>query len=97
MPVVVAPGIANTTDTCAPEGTERAHVGAAALVVELGGAAGLRLHSVAARMDGDGREVFSLDATEVARIAAIAGPGAEAPGFEPGMGINPNRISSAAP
>jgi hypothetical protein len=22
---------------------------------------------------------------------------AEAPGFEPGMGINPNRISSAAP
>lgn len=73
VPVVVAPGIANTTDTCAPEGMERAHVGAAALVIELG-AAGPRLHTVPARMADDGREVFTLDADEVARIATIAGP-----------------------
>ena len=74
VPVVVAPGTANTTDFLAPEGCERAHVGAGAVLIELAGADGLRVTPVRAQLPDDGRQVFSVGPEEVARIAAVAGP-----------------------
>src|SRR6185312_14709964 len=37
VPVVITPGVANTTDVLAPEGTERAVIGAGATLVTLSG------------------------------------------------------------
>jgi 3',5'-cyclic-AMP phosphodiesterase len=73
IPVVVAPGIANTSDALAPAGTERATVGSGFAVVELpvSGAASTIFVSVPG--PNDGAEIFNLTPDEVQRIAREAG------------------------
>ena len=74
IPVVVAPGIANTSDVMAPAGIERATVGAGFAFVELPRQGAARTTFVAAPGSEDGMELFSLGPDEVARIAREAGP-----------------------
>ncbi|RNE67318.1 metallophosphoesterase [Cryobacterium tepidiphilum] len=73
IPVIVAPGIANTTDVLAPRGRERATMGAGFALVEIPERGSVRTAFVTAPGDDDGREIFDLDEAEVARIAALAG------------------------
>ena len=73
VPVVVAPGIANTTDALASAGHERATVGAGFALVEVPEHGSVRAVFVSAPGEGDGAEIFDLDEAEVARIAALAG------------------------
>lgn len=73
IPVVVAPGITNTSDALAPAGHERATVGAGFALVEVPAAGEVRVMVVAAPGPADGTEIFDLDEGEVARIAAAAG------------------------
>lgn len=73
MPVIVAPGIANTTDALAPAGRERATFGAGFAVVEVPEVGAIRTVFVCAPGPDDGTEIFDLDETEVARIAATSG------------------------
>lgn len=73
IPVIVAPGIANTTDALAPRGRERATVGAGFALVEVPERGSVRAVFVHAPGESDGSEIFDLDEAEVARIAALAG------------------------
>ncbi|TAM71166.1 MAG: hypothetical protein EPN48_02100 [Microbacteriaceae bacterium] len=74
IPVVVAPGITNTTDALAPAGTERATVGAGFALIEVPIAGAPRATFVSAPGPDDGRELFNLDAAAIQRIAREAGP-----------------------
>jgi 3',5'-cyclic-AMP phosphodiesterase len=74
IPVVVAPGIANTSDVVAPAGVERATVGSGFALVEVPRQGAVRATFVAAPSPEDGLELFSLGRDEVARIAREAGP-----------------------
>jgi 3',5'-cyclic AMP phosphodiesterase CpdA len=73
IPVFVAPGIANSSDPIAAEGTERATIGSGFCVVEVPMSGAPRAIFVAAPSDRDGEELFDLDATSVLRIAEEAG------------------------
>ncbi|GAB3045438.1 metallophosphoesterase [Parafrigoribacterium mesophilum] len=75
IPVVVAPGIANTSDALAPAGTERATEGSGFAVVDLPVAGAPRAIFVAAPGPNDGAEIFNLTPEEVQRIAREAGGG----------------------
>lgn len=68
IPVIVAPGIANTADALPPAGTERATVGAGFALVDLPQHGPARTTFVSAPSPEDGTELFHLDAQEVARI-----------------------------
>ncbi|MEO7126259.1 MAG: metallophosphoesterase [Nakamurella sp.] len=78
IPVVVAPGVANTTDVCAHVGHERATVGAGFAVIDIAArgthAGDVRVTFLTAPSLEDGTEIFDLDAAKVAGIAASAGP-----------------------
>ncbi len=74
IPVVVAPGIANTSDPIAPAGTERATAGSGFAVIDLPVEGAPRTTFLAAPGPGDGEELFDLGPDEVDRIAAAAGP-----------------------
>ncbi|WP_431279268.1 metallophosphoesterase [Leifsonia poae] len=76
IPVVVAPGVANTADAIAPAGTERATVGSGFAVIDLPVQGEPRVAFISAPGSDDGTEIFDLDAAEVQRIAAAAGPSA---------------------
>jgi 3',5'-cyclic-AMP phosphodiesterase len=73
IPVIVAPGIANTSDALAPAGTERATVGSGFAVVELPVAGATRAIFVSVPGPNDGAEIFNLTPDEVQRIAREAG------------------------
>lgn len=73
IPVVVAPGIANTADVLAAAGTERATTGAGFALVDLPAHGPVRTSFVAAPDPGDGAELFRLDAAEVLRIGGEFG------------------------
>jgi 3',5'-cyclic-AMP phosphodiesterase len=73
IPVVVAPGIANTSDAFAPAGTERATVGSGFAVVELPVTGAARTIFVSVPGPNDGAEIFNLTPDEVQRIAREAG------------------------
>lgn len=73
IPVIVAPGVANSSDPIAPAGTERATVGSGFAVVDLPLEGDPRVTFVPVAGLGDGEEIFALDAAEVERIAAAAG------------------------
>lgn len=74
--VIVAPGIANTTDVFAPAGHERAAIGSGFAVVDLPSApaGGARVTFHRAPSPADGELIFDLGPDEVAVIAAKAGP-----------------------
>lgn len=74
LPVVVAPGTANSSDPIAAVGTERATVGSAFAVIDLPLTGEPTVVFVSAPSEADGTEIFDLDAAEVERIAAAAGP-----------------------
>lgn len=80
IPVIVAPGITNTTDVHAPAGRERARIGSGFAVVDIplgapaGERAALRVTIHAAPGPGDGQILFDLGTDEVAAIAAKSGP-----------------------
>ncbi|GMA24619.1 phosphohydrolase [Luteimicrobium album] len=79
VPVVVAPGVANSSDPLAPCGHERADVGSGFAVVDVrdDGEVTVVFVPVPHASDvADGTELFDLGPDEVARIAAAAGPGA---------------------
>ncbi|MGW6130964.1 metallophosphoesterase [Cellulomonas sp. NPDC055163] len=73
-PVVVAPGVANRTDTFVTPGAERAVRGSGAALVELGPDGSLHATFHVAPHAQDGTEVFFYDAAVVEQIAAAAGP-----------------------
>jgi 3',5'-cyclic AMP phosphodiesterase CpdA len=73
IPVVVAPGIANTSDALAPAGTERATVGSGFAVVEVPEVGAVRAIFVSVPGPDDGAEIFNLTPDEVRRIARQAG------------------------
>lgn len=73
VPVIVAPGIANTTDALAPRGRERATMGAGFALVEVPERGSVRAVFVPAPGETDGTEIFDLDEDEVARVAAEFG------------------------
>lgn len=75
IPVIVAPGVANTSDVAADDGRERAAVGSGGALVTLP-APGAE-PSVAffrAPSPADGTVLFDLSADEIGAIAAQAGP-----------------------
>lgn len=80
VPLIVAPGIANTTDVHAPAGRERAKVGSGYAVIDIPlGASGARRPAPrvmvhAAPGPDDGRVIFDLGADEVAALVAKSGP-----------------------
>ncbi|WP_022899287.1 metallophosphoesterase [Humibacter albus] len=80
IPVIVAPGIANTTDPLVPAGRERAVTGSGFAVVDVPEHGMPRVAFVTAPSAGgdgapaDGAELFDLSPDEVDRIAEIAGP-----------------------
>lgn len=76
IPVVVAPGVANSSDPIAAAGTERAVIGSGFAVVDLPLEGEPRAVFLPAPGPEDGVEIFDLDAAEVERIAAAAGSGA---------------------
>jgi len=74
IPVIVAPGVTNTTDALAPAGHERASAGSGFAVTDLpesGEPATTFVHVPAPR---DGEWLFEMDEALVAKIAAEAGP-----------------------
>lgn len=75
VPVVVAPGVANTSDVVADDGRERAAVGSGCALVTLlpDVTAAPTATSVTAPSGDDGRVLFDLDAEHIDAIAAVAG------------------------
>lgn len=74
VPVIVAPGIANTSDACAPAGHERATIGSGFAIVDVPAAGSPVVTFFAAPSERDGEEIFNLEPADVARIAHAAGP-----------------------
>ncbi len=82
IPVIVAPGVANTADAHGPAGHERALVGSGYAVIDIPlGSASTSPAASAPRVTihhapslDDGRVIFDLGPEEVAAIAAKAGP-----------------------
>ena len=72
IPVIVTPGIANTGDILAPEGTERATIGSGGTLVTV---TADDVRSSVLRADGpdDGKQIFHLDREMVARFVREAG------------------------
>jgi len=75
IPVVVAPGIANTSDALAPPGTERATQGSGFALVDLPAVGAARAIFVSVPGPSDGAEIFGLTPEQVQRIAREAGGG----------------------
>lgn len=74
VPVIVAPGIANTSDAIAPAGSERATIGAGFAIVDLPANGGLRASFIRAPGPEDGVELFHLTPAEIERISRESGP-----------------------
>lgn len=79
IPVIVAPGITNTTDLTAPAGHERALTGSGFAVIDislggLGPGAAPRVTVHRAPAPDDGQVIFDLAPEQVTSIAAQAGP-----------------------
>jgi 3',5'-cyclic AMP phosphodiesterase CpdA len=73
IPVVVAPGVTNTSDATAPENLERATVGAGFALVDLPASGAPRVTIVSAPSPQDGDVVFELDADGIRQIAETFG------------------------
>jgi 3',5'-cyclic AMP phosphodiesterase CpdA len=73
IPIVVAPGVTNTSDVTAPEGLERATVGAGFALVDLAASGAPRVSIVSAPGPRDGELVFELDAEGIRQVAESFG------------------------
>jgi 3',5'-cyclic AMP phosphodiesterase CpdA len=73
IPIVVAPGVTNTSDVTAPEGLERATVGAGFALVDLAASGAPRVSIVAAPGPHDGELVFELDTDGIRQVAESFG------------------------
>lgn len=73
IPVVVAPGVTNTSDATVPAGVERATIGAGFALVELPASGAPRVTMVTAPSPRDGELVFELDADGIRQIAESFG------------------------
>jgi 3',5'-cyclic AMP phosphodiesterase CpdA len=73
IPIVVAPGVTNTSDVTAPEGLERATVGAGFALVDLAASGAPRVSVVSAPGPRDGELVFELDAEGISQVAESFG------------------------
>jgi 3',5'-cyclic AMP phosphodiesterase CpdA len=73
IPVIVAPGITNTSDVTAPAGTERATIGSGFALIDLTDDRP-RTTFVSAPSADDGTVLFDLDAAAIQRIAEESGP-----------------------
>ncbi|MHA7985088.1 metallophosphoesterase [Rathayibacter sp. CAU 1779] len=69
IPVVVAPGVTNTSDVTTPEDIERARVGAGFALVDLPASGAPRVSVVRAPSAQDGEPVFELDADGIRQVA----------------------------
>lgn len=74
VPVIVAPGIANTSDACPPHGHERATTGSGFAIVDVPPSGAPAVTFFTAPSESDGTEIFNLGADEIERIARAAGP-----------------------
>ncbi|HWU58295.1 MAG TPA: metallophosphoesterase [Microbacteriaceae bacterium] len=74
IPVVVAPGVTNTSDVIAPAGYERATVGAGFALIDLPLTGSPRATFIAATGPDDGTELYLLGADDITRIAEESGP-----------------------
>jgi 3',5'-cyclic-AMP phosphodiesterase len=72
IPIAIAPGVTNRTDTLAPAGHERAFAGSGFALVELPADGAPRVTAVPVAGPDDGRELFDLDPEQVAAIARAA-------------------------
>ena len=73
IPIVVAPGVTNTSDVTTPPDTERATVGAGFALVELPASGAPRVTVVSAPSTRDGEPVFQLDAEGIRQVAESFG------------------------
>lgn len=73
VPVIVAPGIANTSDAGAPGGHERATIGSGFAIVDVATSALPTVTFLTAPSERDGAEIFDLDEAKVAQIARASG------------------------
>lgn len=73
MMVVVAPGIANTSDALAPPEIERATIGAGFALLDVPRTGAPRVTFVTAPGPSDGEEIFRLDSGQIDSIARAAG------------------------
>lgn len=74
IPVIVAPGIANTSDPYAPAGHERAVVGSGYAVIDINDTGTPRVMVTAVPSPDDGQEIFDLGPEEVDAILTAAAP-----------------------
>ena len=68
IPVVVAPGVTNTSDVAAPAGVERARIGSGFAIVDVPASGAPRATIVTAPSARDGELVFELDADGIRQI-----------------------------
>jgi 3',5'-cyclic AMP phosphodiesterase CpdA len=74
IPVVVAPGVTNTTDALAPGGHERAAAGSGFAVIDVPELGAPAATFVSVPSVGDGEWLFDMDPARVAAIAEAYGP-----------------------
>jgi 3',5'-cyclic AMP phosphodiesterase CpdA len=74
VPVIVAPGVTNTTDAVAPSGRERASSGSGFAVVDLPDGAAPAATFVPVPAADDGRWLFDMDPERVRAVAEAFGP-----------------------
>jgi 3',5'-cyclic AMP phosphodiesterase CpdA len=74
MPVVVAPGVTNTTDALAPAGHERAAAGSGFAVIDLPETGEPAATFLSAPAPDDGRWLFDMDPARVDEVARAFGP-----------------------
>jgi len=74
IPVIIAPGVTNTTDALAPAGHERAAAGSGFAVIDLPETGAPAATFVSVPAAGDGEWLFDLDPEAVRGIASAYGP-----------------------
>ncbi|HEY0248172.1 MAG TPA: metallophosphoesterase [Gryllotalpicola sp.] len=74
IPVIVAPGVTNTTDALAPGGRERAASGSGFAVIDVPEAGEPAATFLSAPAPTDGQWLFDMDEERVAAVAAAFGP-----------------------
>jgi len=74
IPVIVAPGVTNTTDALAPAGHERASAGSGFAVIDLPDAGEPAATFLSVPAPEDGRWLFDMDPVRVDEVARAFGP-----------------------